>query len=683
MNTQVLSSYRLGSRLVSHNKHLVLPFCQPPLCDTDLGTETEPEPPIPPIAQGWATNIGNIDGNEGEGGFNATDSDGNIYVVGRFNQAPPGDPMELYDFDFLNPSQIVQTTIGATLTADPLLGAGSYNIYLAKYDKFGAIIWATKILLDNGDTTVQTVASDITVESGPNPNVYVSISGRATASSLSQTEVEFFNSDGTSYGKLAVPVQSTVLPPLSVREKYGILVKYNSNGDCQWVTKQDNIDDVSGIYQGTDYHSVSISGTNDVILSGRFGASTANPQQTISPPYQLYLYEAVQPATPGGIITPLLYGYLDSNIINSGFVVKYDTNGQITWATKVEMDNNPQETNPQILTRLSSNATSGTDTYILLNMFTAFPIITYYNTDTVTPFPPGGLIPVGTPYILDKSVPLPFPDGVYGNSMYIAKYDANGLFQWSNFIKASPFFGTAVDGLDIKCDQNNGVYVTGTFSNRIQLDSFDPSSPLPVINTTPFAELSTSGSSGGSTGFLLKYNTSGQAEWATQLWAPVFSNIESRAIAIDTNNKVTITGFYNNSALTINSFLNATGPPIAPSTQPSINTTPYGDLAFAPSASNIFVVQYDDNGIVQWATSIANDASGTPPFVYGISTDPNDDSINITGYQSIQLAFNDYLTGVGPAGGPITTSLWGKLPALSTGTDAFIVKYKSNGKVGL
>jgi hypothetical protein len=687
MNTQVLSSYRLGSRLVSHNKHLVLPFCQPPLCDTDLGSETEPEPPVPPIAQGWATNIGNIDENEGEFGFNATDSDGNIYVVGRFNLAPSGpggDPMELYDFDFLNPSQIVQTTIGDTLTSDP--PAGVYNIYLAKYDPLGAVIWATKILLENTDTTIQIVASDITVDS--NNDVYVSISGTAAVPlGPNPTEVEFFNSDGTSYGRLAVPVQLTVVPPLSTREKYGILVKYDSNGVCQWVTKQDNIDSVSGIYQGTDSHSVSISGTNDVILSGRFGAATANPVLPITGPYQLYLYEAAPPV--GGIITPSLYGYLDSSIINSGFVVKYDTNGLITWATKVEMNNVPPQSNPQVPTRLTSNTTSGTDIYLLLNMFTASPIITYYNTDTVTPFPPGGLIPVGDSYILDKSG-IPFPTGVFGRSMYIAKYDVDGLFQWSNLIKANPFGGTAVEGFDIKCDQNNGVYVTGTFSDRIQLDSFQNitgSLPGPfTINTIPFAELSTSGSSGGSTGFLLKYNTSGIAQWATQLWTPVFSNTESKAIAIDTNNKVTITGLYNNSALTIDSFLNATGPVIPPTLlTPSINTTPYGVLAYTPPVSflsKIFVVQYDDNGIVQWATSIEHSPSVGNPQVYGISTDPNDDSINITGFQSVQLAFNDYLTGVGPGGGSITTSLWGKLPALGSG-DAFIVKYKSNGKVGL
>jgi hypothetical protein len=133
---------------------------------------------------------------------------------------------------------------------------------------------------------------------------------------------------------------------------------------------------------------------------------------------------------------------------------------------------------------------------------------------------------------------------------------------------------------------------------------------------------------------------------------------------------------YNN-ALTIDSFQN-----VPPSTPYIINTTPFGILAFAPSTTrNIFVIQYDDNGIVQWATSIVYDPAGGTPQVYGISTDPNDDSINITGSQSAQLEFNDYLPPA-PAGGSITTQLWGKLPALGSG-DAFIVKYKSNGKVGL
>ncbi len=820
MNSQVLSSYRLGSRLVSHNKYLVLPFCQPPLCDTDLGTNngngddtpfidyafpciapsgvaifesgttssvisqnlplggiysvinlgvgdslsinavtgelTSPSPfgvggtyeitytlngniittvqisvqpgtcsPLP-IVEGWATNIGNSNGNEGEFTFNATDKFGNIYVVGPFNQttAPfptPDNPLELYDFDFLDTNGIVQTTVGlGTLTG----GTSAFNVYLTKYDEFGDVIWATKILSDQMRTYPEAISVD------ENGDVYVSLKSTGTNSST-PLYLNFFDvsDQNTPYGRLQAPFQPNPTQPVpSVQwepEFYGILVKYDTNGECQWVTKLQNMNNAgNGKYQGIDYQSLSLiqpfsnspTPPQDIVLTGRFGAVTAPsanqlPPQTaypLTPPYQVYLYNAGTSPSLGGIITPTIYGYLEAAVINSGFIVKYDENGLIKWATYVEIDTTGSTPAQNIPTRLSKNISNAYQpfipapnhaTYVLITMVSSDPLLTYYNATQIPPSPLGSQISVGDAY---SFVP---PSSIFSTgSMYIAKYDVDGLFQWSNYIKAGQFSGTQIQGADIVIDRyGDGIYVTGSYSGEnIQLFSWlnnTLNTPGPPdfydINVSFFATMArpVSPTATGAM-FVLKYDNLGIAKLSTQIYnpsSPPFQPPIPKAMTMDRLfppnfflDKLTIVGRYEG-PLVIDKYLQTQN-----IGQPSgqILTSPMRILPYTVGPfNNIFMIQFDINCQLQWATSIDQQTGG--PDVSDISSDNRAGQIIITGLQTRELLFNNNAdpvpvppTPLPLVPPPVTTTLWGKLPVVG-GSDAFIVKYKRNGQVGL
>ena len=150
MNTQVLSSYRLGSRLVSHNKRLVLPFCQPPLCDTDLGTE----PPVGELQVFTSFDAAEWDNTPYAGKrFNPIHITDNgmdrIYIVNYDTNAPPQplggvSPYDIFSFDI----------VGTTLTNPQLLY--TFNYYFTYVDQtgpgifYGPFFSASGIKYNNG-----------------------------------------------------------------------------------------------------------------------------------------------------------------------------------------------------------------------------------------------------------------------------------------------------------------------------------------------------------------------------------------------------------------------------------------------------------------------------------------------------------------------------------------------------
>jgi hypothetical protein len=102
------------------------------------------------------------------------------------------------------------------------------------------------------------------------------------------------------------------------------------------------------------------------------------------------------------------------------------------------------------------------------------------------------------------------------------KYDTSGLAQWSATVP-----GTSTDnGYGIATD-STGVYVTGKYSANVSTVTLNNGKTLPItVNTDAF---------------IVKYDTSGQAQWATRIRGT--SDDTGFAIATDSTG-VYVTGEY-------------------------------------------------------------------------------------------------------------------------------------------
>ena len=164
-----------------------------------------------------------------------------------------------------------------------------------------------------------------------------------------------------------------------------------------------------------------------------------------------------------------------------------------------------------------------------------------------------------------------------GQDVFIVKYDTSGLVQWATTIS-----GTGTDrGLSIATD-STGVYVTGGYQST-SVVTLNNGKTLPI--------------SVGLDVFIVKYDTSGVAQWATTIAGT--GSDAGAAITTDSTG-VYVTGYYTStSVVTLNN-----GKTLPISTN-------------GASGYDAFNVKYDRSGLAQWAATIPTGVSqGT-----GINTD--------------------------------------------------------------
>jgi hypothetical protein len=168
-------------------------------------------------------------------------------------------------------------------------------------------------------------------------------------------------------------------------------------------------------------------------------------------------------------------------------------------------------------------------------------------------------------------------------SIFIAKYDALGNYQWAHGIS-----GTGSDeGSGLALDGNGNLYVTGLFSDVVD---FDPSSATANLTSVGISDV-----------FLAKYDVAGNYIWANSMGNSNFDF--SGSLALDANSNIYITGAFQQTAdfdpsgATVN--LNAAG------------------------SWDVYLAKYDAAGNYVWANrigstgtdfgnSIALDANGNP-----------------------------------------------------------------------
>jgi hypothetical protein len=153
----------------------------------------------------------------------------------------------------------------------------------------------------------------------------------------------------------------------------------------------------------------------------------------------------------------------------------------------------------------------------------------------------------------------------------IFKYNTYGVAQW-----AARYGGT---GTDIPCgiavDSTGNVYVCGYYS----------STTLSVYNSGGGVTLATLANAGSNDSIVVKYNSSGVAQWAARMGGT--GSDTASDISVDSAGNVYVCGTFGATAMTIyNSSGSASGL----------------TLTAAGSAGDGFLVKYNTSGTAQWAT---------------------------------------------------------------------------------
>jgi hypothetical protein len=167
-----------------------------------------------------------------------------------------------------------------------------------------------------------------------------------------------------------------------------------------------------------------------------------------------------------------------------------------------------------------------------------------------------------------------------GNDIFLAKYDALG-----NYVYANRMGGSSEDGCSgIALDGSNNAYITGNFQSTAD---FDPGAG--TANLT---------SAGASDIFLAKYDASGNYLYAKRMGGT--NSDVSNSIAIDASGNAHITGYHNGTA----DFDPGAG---------TVNLTTFA------GHYNIFLAKYDASGNYVYAKSMGGTSNES--YGYSIATD--------------------------------------------------------------
>ncbi len=196
-----------------------------------------------------------------------------------------------------------------------------------------------------------------------------------------------------------------------------------------------------------------------------------------------------------------------------------------------------------------------------------------------------------------------------GNDIFLAKYDSNGVHQWSQrFGGAGGDFSTS-----IAVDGSGDVFMTGYFPGTVDFGGGG------LV------------SAGGVDVFLAKYDASGVHQWSQRFGG--VNNDPGYAVAVDDAGNVMVTGYFGGS-------VDFGG----------------GNLVSAGSG-DVFVAKYDGSGTHQWSKRLGGTGSDT---AYAIASD---------------AAGNVFVTGSFSG-----TADFGGTPLVSAGgIDVFVAMYDANG----
>lgn len=532
----------------------------------------------------WALTMGGTE--KDSGNSVAVDADGNVYLTGEFDGAVDfaaggGAPNVLlnqyidafvakYDSNGKNLWAIrmggTTTDAGTSIALDgtgrlyiagkyrltanfgggnTLFGGGQMNTFLAQYDAdSGACLWAVPV---RGTSDVVGTG----VVANANGDLYLTGHFGGTAN----------------FGSGAVSLSSR-------GGMDGFLAKYNAAGNLIWATHFGGTGSDSGNGLALDAHG-------NVYVAGHFnGAAQFN-------------------AAPDPLVS------LDNLGREDGFLAQYAPDGTCLWARSMGGPENDRCLG--VVVDVLGNAgvtgfftheahfdgapgsapltTFGGDifvarydasgAYLRADQLGFYPALVAFSTNNAMARAASGNLYVAGPFqgLVDLD---PGPDTAYlmshsTQSIYIAKYDAQGTYQWAFQLNNRGDFAAFGGPLSIALDDHENMYVTGHYRGTID---FDPG-PGTLLMTSLGWDL-----------FLAKYNASGTLLWAIGIGG----NGEDRGsdLAVDANGDVYLTGFFEGNV----------------DFDPGTGTT-----ILSSDKIRTFVAKYSASGALLWAFPLARGSS--------------------------------------------------------------------------
>jgi Tfp pilus assembly protein PilZ len=567
------------------------------------------------IAQ-WATKVASTGTDQSFGGLSC-DSSGNVYVCASVSASTANTVVTAFNSN--------GTAFGTTFT---IAIGGRPALALVKYNTSGNVQWLARMSTPSGTNRAYSIATD------SNANVYI------TGSYLANNSGEVFtafNASGTAFG--------TTLPFPSGSDTF--IVKYNTTGSVQWVTRIASTDSEIGQGIATDSSgNVYVTGNSGNAVATAFSSNGTGFATTI-PVFAAFIVKY----TTGGAVTwvahinststDIGYGIVtDSNsdvyvtgscgsgatttafssngtafsptLPNSGgndvFIVKYSTSGTVQWFARIA------STQPDIGASIFID--SSNNVYLTGNQDAA-GTITAFNANGTT-F--GTTNPLGL------------------RCSFIAKYNTSGVVQWLTSITSESINRAYA----ITIDTANNVYIGGIYSSVSRFDIFGQS----------FGIFSTTGATTSSAdGFVVKYNANGSPQWVGRLSSTGADY--ATAVAADSSGNVYLTGASAFNGAQITTAFNADG-------------SAFGTTIANRGLGDIPIIKYNSAGVVQWVARVGSTAVD---FAYGIATDTSGNVYLIGTSTGSIAAFNANGTQFS-----FTTTNNGS-------NDIFLVKYNTSGTV--
>ena len=338
----------------------------------------------------------------------AVDASGNIYIGGTFNSPT------------LTFGNITLTNSNSSNTI--------YDLFLAKYDNNGNVLWAKNAVgtLNDGINSVKIDATGNILVAGYTGSLSLGFGNFALAGAAGTTH--FF------------------------------LVKYDSNGNAIWGRN-------AGSTYSTAATSIAVDNLGNTFITGYFGG------------YILQFTDALDNlmlsiSDPNG-----------SNLYEDIFIAKYDTDGGLLWA-KVEGGTMSDKANSISVDKLGNPYITGT---------------------------------FDSPTLSFGSTSLTNVDGSGNNNIFITKYDAIG-----NVIWAKSAGGTGIEIANaITIDDSVNIYIAGQFK-----------SPTLSFGSTTLTN------AGLNDIFLAKYDSNGNVAWAKSMGST--NDDIANSVTVDTSANIYI-----------------------------------------------------------------------------------------------------------------------------------------------
>ena len=324
---------------------------------------------------------------------------------------------------------------------------------------------------------------------------------------------------------------------------------------------------------------------------------------------------------------------LNSAGSNDTFVAKYDTSGTVQWATSI----------------------GGTGSDVGYGIAT----------DSA------GNVYVTGKYVGSVTIGSTTLNSAGSDDVFVAKYDASGTDQWARSIG-----GTGSEyGQAIATDSAGNVYVFGYYRN-----------------TTTFAPGTTLTSVGNTDAFVAKYDTSGTVQWAKSIGGIYYDY--GYGIATDSDGNVYVTGNYYGSVTIGSTTLTTAGSfdvfvvkydtsgTVQWATNIGGTDSDYVNGIATDSAGNVYVVGYYSGSVTIGSTTL-NSVGGSDAFVVKYSP-PSILHINTgleVGTENLYVGTTSGRVGIGTSTPGYTLDVQGDLNVSGTTTNVSDKRLKSNVQV--